>query len=154
MKALIGVIVLVVIFGGGYYLSQTKTSPEHTEEATNTMPVIGENTDEMIVEGDGALAADDTNSLVNLITVEGGKFYYKPNTITAKKGETVRITFKNVDGLHDFVIDEYSVATKQIQGGAEETVEFVADKVGTFEYYCSVGNHREMGMVGTLTVTE
>jgi uncharacterized cupredoxin-like copper-binding protein len=31
-------------------------------------------------------------------------------------------------------------------------VQFVADKTGTFEFYCSVGNHRQMGMVGTLVV--
>ena len=31
-------------------------------------------------------------------------------------------------------------------------VQFIADKAGTFEYYCFVGNHRQMGMVGTLTV--
>ncbi|MDQ5952387.1 MAG: plastocyanin, partial [Patescibacteria group bacterium] len=73
---------------------------------------------------------------------------------TVQKGDTVRIIFKNEDGFHDLKIDEFNVATKQIQGGAEETVEFVADKAGTFEYYCSVGKHRDMGMKGTITVTE
>ncbi|MEK7613663.1 MAG: cupredoxin domain-containing protein [Patescibacteria group bacterium] len=158
MKTTIAILILVLVFGGAYYLSRNQpadTSKAEEGAVQNTMPVPGvEGVEEMVVEDDGALAADDTNSLVNLINVEGGKFYFKPNTITAKKGETVRITFKNVDGLHDFVIDEFNVKTKQLQGGTEETVEFVADKVGTFEYYCSVGTHRQMGMVGTLTVTE
>jgi plastocyanin len=87
-------------------------------------------------------------------TVTGGNFEFTPAAMTVKKGDTVRITFKNVEGFHDFVIDEFDVATKQIQGGAEEVVEFVADEAGSFEYYCSVGSHRAMGMKGTLTVTE
>lgn len=86
--------------------------------------------------------------------VNGSNFSFDVKTITVKKGDTVRIVFKNQDGFHDFVIDDFNVATKQIQAGQEETVEFVADKGGIFEYYCSVGNHRAMGMVGTLTVEE
>jgi plastocyanin len=72
--------------------------------------------------------------------------------MSVKKGDTVKITFKNTGGFHDLKIDEFKVATKQLQGGASEVVTFVADKAGTFEYYCSVGNHRAMGMKGTLTV--
>jgi hypothetical protein len=41
---------------------------------------------------------------------------------------------------------------EQVGAGASDVVEFTADKAGTFEYYCSVGNHRAMGMKGTLTV--
>ena len=74
--------------------------------------------------------------------------------MNVKKGDTVKITFKNTGGMHDLKIDGYTVGTKIIQGGAQETFQFVADKAGTFEYYCSVGTHRQMGMKGTLTVTE
>ncbi len=74
--------------------------------------------------------------------------------MSVKKGDTVKITFVNSSGLHDLKIDEFNVATKQLAAGKEETVTFVASKTGTFEYYCSVGNHRAMGMKGTLTVSE
>jgi nitrite reductase (NO-forming) len=69
-----------------------------------------------------------------------------------KLGETVRINLTNEQGFHDWVIDEFNARTKQINAGQTDTVEFVADKVGTFEYYCSVGNHRQMGMIGKLIV--
>jgi nitrite reductase (NO-forming) len=39
-----------------------------------------------------------------------------------------------------------------VNGGETTSVEFVADKTGTFEYYCSVGAHRAMGMTGSLVV--
>lgn len=98
--------------------------------------------------------AEDADKTIKSFNVSGGNFSFTPSTMTVKKGDTVRITFKNEEGFHDLKIDEFNVATKQIAAGAEETVEFVADKAGDFEYYCSVGKHRQMGMVGTLTVTE
>jgi len=51
-------------------------------------------------------------------------------------------------------MNEFNARTKQIKAGETETIEFIADKVGSFEYYCSVGQHRQMGMVGTLVVEE
>lgn len=104
-------------------------------------------------EGTTTLELDATAS-TQLFTVTGTNFAFAPSAMTVKKGDTVVITFKNGDGFHDFVIDELNVRTAQIQDGAQETVTFVADKAGTFEYYCSVGQHRAMGMKGTLTVTE
>ena len=54
--------------------------------------------------------------------------------------------------MHDWVLDEFNAKTKVIQGGQTDTVEFTASKAGTFEYYCSVGQHRQMGMVGKFIV--
>ena len=45
-------------------------------------------------------------------------------------------------------------AAAQKQAPYEEVLEFTADKAGSFEYYCSVGEHKAMGMVGTLKVEE
>lgn len=85
-------------------------------------------------------------------TVTGQSFSFTPSTMTVNQGDHVKITFKSVGGTHDFKIDEFNVATNRIGTGGEATVEFTADKKGTFEYYCSVGNHRAMGMKGTLIV--
>jgi len=87
-------------------------------------------------------------------TVTGQNFSLTPSTLAVKKGDTVKITFKNADGTHDLRIDEFNAATKRIRTGEQETITFVADKAGSFEFYCSVGSHRQMGMKGTLTVTE
>ncbi|MEK7507779.1 MAG: plastocyanin/azurin family copper-binding protein [Patescibacteria group bacterium] len=87
-------------------------------------------------------------------TVNGQNFSFEPSTITVKKGDEVKITLTSGDMMHDLKIDELGVATKILRAGEEDSVEFIADKIGTFEYYCSVGNHRAMGMKGILTVTE
>ncbi|MEI7709622.1 MAG: cupredoxin domain-containing protein [bacterium] len=93
-----------------------------------------------------------TTAPVKEFTVTGSNYSFTPSTMTVKKGDKVKITFKNMNGFHDFKIDEFNVATAKIQGGAEATVEFVADKAGSFQYYCSVGSHRANGMWGTLVV--
>ena len=86
--------------------------------------------------------------------VEGKNFSFSPSMITVKKGDTVSITLKNVGGTHDLKVEGYEVGTQKITDGQEETFTFVADKVGNFEYYCSIGTHRSMGMKGTLIVEE
>lgn len=91
-------------------------------------------------------------STMKSFTVTGSNFAFIPSTIMVKKGDTVKITFKNTSGFHDLRVDGYNVGTKQMQAGNEETFSFVADKAGSFEYYCSVGTHRQMGMKGILTV--
>ncbi len=89
---------------------------------------------------------------VKEFTVTGKNFSFSPSTITVKKGDKVKITFINQSGFHDFKIDEFGVATPQKQSPDTEILEFTADKAGSFEYYCSVGSHRSMGMRGTLQV--
>ena len=82
----------------------------------------------------------------------GANFSFTPSSVVVKKGDRVKITFKNNQGFHDFKIDAYGVATKQFNSPGEEVLEFIADKTGVFEYYCSVGSHRAMGMKGVLKV--
>ncbi|OGK62619.1 hypothetical protein A2334_03395 [Candidatus Roizmanbacteria bacterium RIFOXYB2_FULL_38_10] len=95
-----------------------------------------------------------TEQEMTIVQVEAGSFYYKPSIITVKKGQKVKIVMNSVSLMHDFNIDELSVKMPIIQSGGTGSVEFVPDQVGTFEYYCSVGQHRANGQVGSLIVQE
>ena len=86
------------------------------------------------------------------MTVDGQNFSFTPKEMTVKKGDTVKIVFNDKTGMHNFIIDEFDVKTKTLKTGQSDTVTFVADKAGKFQYYCGIGNHRAMGMWGTLTV--
>lgn len=92
----------------------------------------------------------DPNAKVFEVTATN--FAYDVTEIRVKKGDTVTIAFTAGSGFHDWVIDEFDAATAQVRDGGTSQVTFVADKEGTFEYYCSVGRHRQMGMVGKLIV--
>ncbi|MEN9582410.1 MAG: hypothetical protein RL641_364 [Candidatus Parcubacteria bacterium] len=96
--------------------------------------------------------ATTTTANVKSFTVDASNFKFAPTTMTVNKGDTVRITLTNGQGNHDFKIDSFNVHTKLLTTGGTDTVEFIADKAGSFEYYCTVGSHRAMGMKGTLIV--
>jgi len=88
------------------------------------------------------------------IVVEAGSFYYKPNLIRVKKDVKVKLTLNAISLMHDFNIDELGIKVPVTKSGSSSTVEFTASKVGEFEFYCSIGQHRANGQVGKLIVTE
>lgn len=164
MRTVFIILVIIIILGGGWYWYTTQqditvddtsgdmSGMDDLNTTSDTSTNTGTSTGGTQIGIDGSVNV--STGTVKEFTVTGSNFRFAPATLTVKKGDTVKITFKNSGGMHDFVIDEFNARTKQIQGGAQETITFVADKAGSFEYYCSVGNHRAMGMKGTLTVTE
>lgn len=84
--------------------------------------------------------------------ISGKNFEYDITEIRVSEGDTVTINFTSESGFHDWVVDEFKANTERVRDGGATSVTFVADKKGTFEYYCSVGEHRAQGMVGTLIV--
>ncbi len=162
-NAIIGIIIAAIIIIGGFWLYQNSPAPtaETTPTPTETpMGMDGDTTMDMgtTTPTDSPAASPLISASVTVggaaktFTVDGTNFSFSPSTLSVNKGDKVTIIFKNTGGFHDFRIDEFNVATKKINGGQEETVSFVADKTGSFQYYCSVGSHRAMGMFGTLTV--
>ncbi|MBX4181317.1 cupredoxin domain-containing protein [Candidatus Parcubacteria bacterium] len=143
MKAIITIIILALI-GWGIYAVVKKSPNDNVQIPIN-------NTQEDTSNTTASTTTDNTPS-VKEFTVVGKSFSFTPSTLTVKKGDTVRINFQNSGGQHDWRLDEFNAKTKVIGSGQSETIEFVADKTGSFEYYCSVGTHRQMGMRGTLTV--
>lgn len=93
-----------------------------------------------------------TTGKIQTFTITADNYAFSTKAMTVNKGDTVRITLKSSNGTHDLKVDGYDVKTDRLSSGEEDTIEFVADKAGTFEFYCTYGNHRAMGMKGTLTV--
>lgn len=149
-KSYIIIGVLVILVAGLIFFTKNNKS-----ETAMPMDNSQEN---MNHESTGVVAepnvVQDEKGEVKEFIVEGKNFSYSVSEIKVKKGDRVRIIFKNTQGFHDLVIDEFGVATKQGQAPFEEVLEFTADKVGTFQFYCSVGSHRAMGMWGTFKVEE
>ena len=114
----------------------------------------------MLIAGTGVAFADVSMVDATMdgsrveITVENRGMTFTTEVIKVKKGTTVVLTYVNRGGFHDWVLDEFDAATDQIGAGKSSTVEFVADRTGEFEYYCSVANHRARGMVGTFIVVD
>jgi plastocyanin len=141
-KAITLLVALVLVIGGVLLFMNKGEAPVVPDAAG----IVEENSG----VNDGP--AGTPESEVKEFTVTGSNFAFAPKSMAVKVGDKVRITFVNSVGMHDLRLDDFAVATKVLKAGESETVEFIATKAGSFEYYCSVGTHRQMGMVGTLTV--
>jgi heme/copper-type cytochrome/quinol oxidase subunit 2 len=108
--------------------------------------------------------SNNSNSKIKDISMKVESWKFTPNTIEVNKGDTVRLhltTAQDEVALyigHGFGIEKYNVNAFLIKG-AEQTVEFVADKAGTFTFRCTsfcsspeaaLENH--FNMVGKLIV--
>lgn len=144
---IIGTFAILVIAGGGWLFFKDQLSPAKPANETPT-PVTEVPTPESVTESTDS----SITKQVKEFTATGSSFKFDPAEIKVNKGDTVKITFKNAGGFHAFVIDEFNVKTKQGNGPSEETVTFVADKAGEFAFYCSVGQHRSLGMEGKFIV--
>lgn len=153
-KIIFLVVSVIIILGAGVFFLTHNNATSNTSPTPSQAEVdrSSDNASTPLASPSVGMEDSHKSGSVTEVTVTGSSFKFVPATITVKKGDTVRVTFKNVSGTHDFVIDEFHVRTNVITTGKEETIEFVADKVGNFEYYCSVGNHRQLGMRGTLIV--
>lgn len=142
-------IIIIIILGSAFFLFGGNAGPStNTSEGDAPLPVPNQT---VATTSSVEITASSTPA-EKVFTVIGTSFAFNPNKIEVNKGDLVKITFKDSDGLHDLKIDGYNVATEKINSGQEQTITFTADKTGTFAFYCSVGTHREKGMKGTLIV--
>ena len=62
---------------------------------------------------------------------------FEPSTIEVSKGDKVRLIVTSADVPHGIAIPEYGI-NQRLDPGKPETIEFTADKQGTFTAFCSV----------------
>ena len=80
-------------------------------------------------------------------------YAFEPSKLEVIKDDLVRLTIEGTDQVHSFAIDEYRIA-KRIAPGSTVTIEFRAERAGTFTYYCNIATDPGCkAMRGTLVVT-
>lgn len=167
----IGVVIVLLAVGlvsvlGGFFYLQSNSQLEGDGPVFTTTPTIEQMitppespsvTTMEIVPLEGSESQDEfteESSEVDEIDLIGTNFKYSRPKIQVKVGELVRIIFKSEGGLHDFVVDELGVSSDRVSTGQSTTIEFTPEEAGTYSFYCSVSNHRSLGMEGVLVVTE
>jgi plastocyanin len=167
MKYALGLILVVLVAIGAWFAWQE--TMHDTDDVTdidtqmNTTPddaMSDMDMDDATPGGPGSTANGSVSAETSLtvdphavvVDLTGHNFAFDQKEIRVKQGDTVVVNFTSTDGFHDFKVDEFNAATARVSTGQTSSVTFVADKAGTFEYYCSVGSHRAMGMVGKLIV--
>ncbi len=74
--------------------------------------------------------------------------------LKAGLGDTVKVTLTSGEGAeHDITFDKLGFHSDHVVGkGSNVTLEFIANREGTFAYYCSIPGHRQAGMEGKFVV--
>lgn len=62
---------------------------------------------------------------------------FTPSVITVKKDDMVALKLRSVDVTHGLALPDFNV-NANVKAGETKTVEFKADKAGTFNFACSV----------------
>jgi cytochrome c oxidase subunit 2 len=75
---------------------------------------------------------------VREITIQASNWKLDPSEVRVKEGDRVKITLQGISGAHAIAIPELGVKSATVHAGETTTVEFVADKKGTFSFKCSV----------------
>lgn len=116
--------------------------------ANGTSPVLGFSTNHFIkaTHGhSGYVYISQSSGSVKGLRSSGGGGIINP-TYTFNKGdlESIHVISEDYEthSKHNFNIDEFDVHTRDLGYFETQTVTFVADKAGTFDYYCTI--HPEM----------
>ena len=100
-----------------------------------------------------ASQVNDGVEQVRTIDVVASRFKFDPSIIPVALGERIRLRLRSADRDHQFAIKPFRVKALIPKTGEPVTVEFVADRAGTFEFtcaeYCGTGHS---GMKGRLVV--
>ncbi len=109
------------------------------------------------------------------IEVRAENLRFHPEIVHIPVGETVKLVLKNLDiGEHDMEIaglkpaissggghgghDPIRVAPAEFiavhaKGKKSASITFKVDQPGTYEFYCTIPGHKEVGMVGRVIVS-
>jgi heme/copper-type cytochrome/quinol oxidase subunit 2 len=112
----------------------------------------------------GSIGTSNTQPTVKDITIKVVSWSFTPNKIEVNKGDLVRLHFITANDNvalyngHGFGIDSYNINTFLVKG-TTQTLQFVADKPGTFTFRCTsfcafpdADPMNHFNMIGTLIV--
>lgn len=103
-----------------------------------------------------------TNSVVTNIELTGDikefeivatYWEFSPSIMEVNKGDKVELHLQSKEGTHGFVILEFGVS-ETLKPGEDVHVEFIADKSGTFNFFCSVPCGKGHGAMRGLLVVK
>jgi heme/copper-type cytochrome/quinol oxidase subunit 2 len=86
------------------------------------------------------------------ISVTARRYAFEPARIEARQGDVIRLTIRTEDIPHSFVIDALRIEKRAVPG-RPVTFELLADKAGTFPFYCNLTAEEGCrGMKGELII--
>lgn len=124
-------------------LVATGCGGDDDDEAATDEPVVTEATDEAATDEDAGTRGKAT-------TVSMTEYAFDPSDFTVSQGDAIEV---ENDGqiVHNLTVQDDGLATEDVEAGQSDEVT-VDLAPGDYDFICTIGNHAELGMTGTLTV--
>lgn len=108
----------------------------------------------LALAGCAASPAGDADAPVQTVQVDAANMRFTPDVIEVPAGTRLVIELKNTDPsmMHDLVFDNGAAGT-HLAPGASEKID-VGVITEDLDGWCSISNHRELGMTLTVVATE
>jgi len=151
IKKILLILILVggIAFVGNMFLQQNQDNQMESEvsevEAPESEQVTATET------SDNELAPQSE------FEIDMDNYTFSESEIVVRAGEKITIKLNTIEGNHDLIIDELDVRSEHFKTGESGEMTFTVgeEHIGnTYEFYCSVGSHRALGMVGKITIVE
>ena len=99
-----------------------------------------------------AASAQDQAPTRREFTLTGRDYSFSPNRVEAAQDDLIKLTVQSADVAYGFAIDDYRLS-RRVPAGGSTTIEFRADRPGTFPFYSNLSNDsRHSQMRGQLVV--
>lgn len=148
----IGVVIIALVLLGGFFLFN---SGSNSPSSNGGGIVVDSSKDSQVVEETNDETTTDqtpTSPETKEFNVIAKQWTFLPNTITVNEGDTVILNIESIDVSHGFALPTFGVS-EFLSPGNTVKVEFIADKAGTFSFFCNVScGVGHSGMRGTLVV--
>jgi plastocyanin len=93
----------------------------------------------------GCSAINSSASDVQEVVITAKNMSFEPNTVTVEKGTKVKLTLKNEeDMMNNLVIQGTDIKIDNVEPKQEKSIEFVADRQGTFQMVSTVSGMQSM----------
>lgn len=149
--AIIALSVIAVIIVAIIVVLALKNDNPEDSEPKNTNSTTLNNTSLQTNANKNTNASASTTA-TKTFTMNGANFEFSDTELRVEKDDRVKITFTSTQGIHDWSLPAFSATTETVSAGGTTSIEFTADRKGTFEFFCGVSDHRSLGMTGTLIV--
>ena len=98
----------------------------------------------------GATGATGEGGAGGSTEVSMTEYAFEPGDVTVSEGDSIEVV-NDGELPHNLTVTDEDLATSDLDGGGSE--ELTVDlPPGEYEYICTIGDHADQGMTGTLTV--
>ena len=147
----VGIAVIVLVLVGGFFLFNVGSNSS-SNSVEGIVVVEKSSSQDINIQKEEPSSETEEVPEIKEFNIIAKRWDFSPSTITVNEGDTVILNIESIDVTHGFTLPTFGVSEQLVSGNTVK-VEFIADKKGTFSFFCNVFcGSGHSSMKGTLVV--